>query len=416
MIKKAGILALAFCLSLVILSPGLAQAEGELRVLDSSVEVEFPLQLGFNLSVESDVSITDIRLHYTVDRQSFAQVTGEVYVEFVPATTVETSWTWDMKKTGGLPPGSSVEYWWTVKDANGGRVETSPVQVQFDDNRYSWQSLTKGEVTVYWYEGEQSFAEEIMLSVQQALVRLAEDTGAYVKEVVKIYIYGSSQDLQGAMIYPQEWTGGAAFTRYSTIVIGIAPDNLSWGKRVIAHELTHLVIHQMTLNPYNDLPTWLDEGLAMYNEGELSPTFTAYLNRAIAEDTLISVRSLSSPFSAYGEQSRLSYAESYSLVEFLISKYGRGKMLELLNIFSEGSTYDGALSKVYGFDTDGLDTMWQDYVARQYQEAGTTTVALPDLMTLFPVIVGYLPAYTSSMFSVTRSVTVCPAAGGKRSY
>ena len=178
MIKKAGILALAVCLSLVILSPSLAQAQGELRVLDSSAEVEFPLQLSFNLSVESDVSITDIRLHYTVDRQSFAQVTGEVYVEFVPAATVEASWTWDMKKTGGLPPGSSVEYWWTVKDANDGRVETSPVQVQFDDNRYSWQSLTKGKVTVYWYEGEQSFAEEIMLSVQQALVRLAEDTGA----------------------------------------------------------------------------------------------------------------------------------------------------------------------------------------------------------------------------------------------
>ncbi|GAI47128.1 unnamed protein product, partial [marine sediment metagenome] len=132
---------------------------------------------------------------------------------------------------------------------------------------------------------------ELMAAAHQALARLAEDTGAHLEKPVVIYIYADAQDLQGAMIYPQEWTGGVAFTRYGIIAIGIAPDNLYWGKRAVAHELTHLVIHQMTLNPYSDLPTWLDEGLAMYAEGALEPVFATYLNRAIAEDTLISVRS-----------------------------------------------------------------------------------------------------------------------------
>jgi len=368
MIKKASLLVLVVCLSLGF-SPGLAQAQDGLRILDSWAETEFPYKLNFSLSVESDVNITDIRLHYTVERQGFAQVTSEVYIEFLPAFTVEASWTWDMRRTGGLPPGTGVVYWWTVEDANGDRVETAPVQVQFDDDRYSWQSLTRGEVTIYWYEGEESFAEEIMLSVEQVLVRLAEDTGAYLEESVKIYIYGSSQDLRGAMVYPQEWTGGVAFTRHGTIAIGITPLDLHWGLRAIAHELTHLVIHQMTLNPYSDLPTWLDEGLAMYSEGVLGIAFRTYLDKAIAEDSLISVRSLSSPFSAYAEQSYLSYAQSYSLVEFLINDYGRDRMLELLDTFREGSCYDAALNKVYGFDIDGLDTLWRDYVARQHQEA-----------------------------------------------
>ena len=383
MIKKARILALVVCLSLAVLSPGLAQAQGELRILDSSAEVEFPKEINFSLSAESDVNITDIRLHYTVDRQGFAQVTSEVFIEFVPAATVEASWAWDMRKTGGLPPGSSVEYWWTVKNAGGNRVETAPVEVQFDDNRYSWQSFTQGKVTIYWYEGAQSFVQEIMLSVEQALARLVADTGAYLEKPVKIYVYGSPQDLRGAMIYPQEWAGGVAFTRYGTIAIGIAPDKLSWGKRAIAHELTHLVIHQMTLNPYSDLPTWLDEGLAMYSEGAPDSVFTNYLNKAIAEDSLISVRSLSSPFSAYAGESYLSYAQSYSLVEFLLSNYGRDKMLELLNVFSEGSSYDGALNKVYGFDTSGLDTLWRGYVIGENQQAEATT-AMP-----YPVSGGY---------------------------
>jgi len=363
MIKKTSILALVICLFLSIL----VQAQNGLTILDSSVEAEFPSRLSFNLAAQSDVNITDIRLCYTVDRASFAQVTSEVYIEFAPATTVDVNWTLEMVKIGGLPPGSGVDYWWVVEDASGGRIETAPSRVQFDDNRYPWHSFTEGKVTIYWYKGNDSFAREIMLSAQQALVRLTEDTGAELEKPVKLYIYANAQDLRGAMIYPQEWTGGVAFTRYGTIAIGISSDNLYWGKRAIAHELTHLVIHQMTLNPYNDLPTWLDEGLAMRTEGALQLEFTVYLNKAIAEKNLISVRSLSSPFSAYAEQSYLSYAQSYSLVDFLIIKYGQAKMLELLLTFRQGSSYDGALEQVYGFDMDGLDTLWQDYVTMSAQ-------------------------------------------------
>ncbi|MFC1864535.1 peptidase MA family metallohydrolase [Chloroflexota bacterium] len=388
MIKKAIISVLVICLFLVLLSPSLVQAQGGLTILDNSAEAEFPSNLHFNLSAESDVNITDIRLYYIVDRESYAQVTSEVYIEFVPDTTVDVQWTWDMRKTGGLPPGSSVEYWWTVRNTNGSKATTTPASVWFDDNRYPWQSLTEGKVTIYWYEGEQSFAGEIMLAAQQALARLDEDTGAYLKKPAKIYIYENTRDLQGAMIFPQEWTGGAAFTGYGIIAIGIATNNLNWGKRATVHELTHLVIHQMTFNPYIGLPTWLDEGLAMYNEGELEVEFGEYLKRAIAENSLISVRSLASPFSAYAEESYLSYAQSYSLAEFLITRYGQGKMLGLLNTFREGSSYDGALEKVYGFDMYGLDTLWRDYVARQYQEAGVTTVSMsPALIGTFVKLV-----------------------------
>jgi len=283
-----------------------------------------------------------------------------------------------MVMIGGLPPGSSVEYWWTVEDAKGSKVETVPVQVKFNDNRYSWQSLTGGKVTIYWYQGDESFAQELMATAQQALARLAEDTGAELEKPVELYIYANAQDLQGAMIYPQEWTGGVTFTRYGVVAIGIAPANLDWGKRAIAHELTHLVINQVTLNPYIDLPTWLDEGLAMHTEGSLEAAFADSLSMAIAGNRLISVRSLASPFSAYAEESVLAYAESYSLVDFLITNYGGDKMLELLNTFRQGSSYDGALEEVYGFDMDGLDALWRAYV---------TTPTQPSVMEVFPVLV-----------------------------
>ena len=399
MIKKASILALVVCLFLSILSPVLVHAQSELTILDSSAQAEFPSTLSFNLAAQSDVNITDIRLCYTVDRASFAQVTSEVYIEFAPATTVDVNWTLEMVKIGGLPPGSSVDYWWAVEDASGDRIETAPSQVQFDDNRYLWRSLTEDKVTIYWYKGNDSFAREIMLSAQQALARLTEDTGAELEKPAKLYIYANTQDLREAMIYPQEWTGGVAFTRYGIIAIGIASDNLYWGKRAVAHELTHLVIHQMTLNPYNDLPTWLDEGLAMHTEGVLGLEYTAYLNTAIAEEGLISVRSLSSPFSAYTKQSLLSYAQSYSLVNFLIKKYGQAQMLELLLTFRQGSSYDSALEKVYGFDMDGLDTLWQDYVtmsAQSIEEKGRHPALIGTLATLATALLLALGLTTES--------------------
>jgi hypothetical protein len=369
MIKKFALLALAICLLLTLLGSSLVQAQGQLEILGSSASAEFPTKLNFSLSARSNVDIVDIRLCYTIDRIQFSEVTSEIYIEFVPAPTVEVQWPLEMIKFGGLPPGSSLTYWWLVRDATGHQAQTPQTQVQFNDERYSWHSLTEGKITIYWYKGEESFAQELMTTAQTALERLATDTGARLEKPAYLYIYASTQDLIGSMIYPQEWTGGVAFTRFGTIAIGISSGNLDWGKGAIAHELAHLVIHQMTLNPYGDLPVWLDEGLAMYAEGLPGPQFTTPLHQAVVEDNLISVRSLASPFSAYTDTAVLSYAESYSLVEFLIYGYGQPKMLELLNTFRQGSDYDDALQKVYGFDMDGLNTLWRDYVIRQYQPA-----------------------------------------------
>jgi hypothetical protein len=75
------------------------------------------------------------------------------------------------------------------------------------------------------------------------------------------------------------------------------------------------------------------------------------------------VRSLCSPFSAYSEKARLSYAQSYSLVEYLLDNYGQDKMLDLLALLKQGSTYDESLTEVYGFDIDGLDAFWRATLA-----------------------------------------------------
>jgi hypothetical protein len=364
MIKR---ITLIITMLLLILSPSVVAAGEDITVIASDVDVNFPNQAAFTLEAESYVDIVDVRLYYQVDMMNYAEVVSEGWAEFIPANTIETSWVWDMENAS-LPPGAEVTYWWMIEDADGNRLETSPEIIHFDDERYPWQNLTStvlqdSELTLFWYEGSDSFARELMDTCNEGIAWLNQDIGAYPERPIKIYIYASSSDLQGAMIFPQEWTGGAAFTAFSTIAIGIPTSNLDWGKRALVHELTHLVVHQATFSPYGQLPVWLDEGLATYNEGELDPAFRSSLNRAISEGTLISVRSLCSPFSAETEKARLSYAQSYSLVEYLLDNYGQDKMLELLAIFKQGSTYDEALTVVYGFDIEGLDARWRGTLA-----------------------------------------------------
>jgi len=364
MIKR---IALITSTLLLLLSPSFVAAGNDITVIASDVDVNFPNQAVFTLEAESYVDIVDVRLYYQVDMMNYAEVVSEGWAEFIPANTIEANWVWDMENAS-LPPGAEITYWWMIEDADGNRFETSPEIMHFDDERYPWQSLTNtapqdGELTLFWYEGGDSFARGLMDTCQEGLARLTQDIGTYPEKPIKIYIYASISDLQGAMIFPQEWTGGAAFTAFSTIAIGIPPSELDWGKRALVHELTHLVVHQATFSPYGQLPLWLDEGLAMYNEGELEPVFRSSLEEAIWQDELISVRSLCSPFSAETKKARLSYAQSYSLVEYLLDNYGQDRMLELLTILKEGSTYDEALTDVYGFDIDGLDTRWRGTLA-----------------------------------------------------
>jgi len=349
---------------LVLLMPGaaVAQTPGAVQVLESSVQTDFPASISFHVSARSNVSITDIRLHYQVEHMSIAEVTSEAYVEFVPGPQVTAQWDWDMRRTGGLPPGSRVTYWWTVTDAAGATRATNKQVFDFEDTRYEWRHLSQGMITLFWYRGDSAFAGELMSATQQALARIEDYAGARPQQQIRIYIYGSSNDLRGSMIFPQEWTGGVAFTRYSAIAIGIAPGDLTWGKRAIAHELTHQVIHQITFSPYGNLPVWLDEGLAMYGEGDLDDAFVSILYQAISGGNLLSLRSISSPFSAYADKSALAYAESYSIVKYLADNYGNDRIFTLLETYREGRSYDKALVEVYGMDMDALNKRWQDHL------------------------------------------------------
>jgi len=355
--RKFALLVLVLVL-LTMVSP-LVRAQEGITVTTNTYEYSFAEQIVFRLMAESSSEINAITLMYRVGVEP---VTNRAYPEFSPAKQVKAEYIWRLQR-GQIPPGSDVEYYWQIEDAAGNALKTEPITFTYMDDRFTWQSLNEGKAVLYWYDADQAFGQSLLSSAVESLARLEENVGVELEKPVKIIVYQSKADMQEALI-----SQGATFEE-QIITLGtvVAPDTvLLLGThqdvdRTIAHELTHVVVGLATDNPYAEIPAWLNEGLAMYNEGELREDNAKSLEKGIRENRLISVRSLTSATGNPAEVN-LFYGEVYSVVDFLLKTYGKEKMSELLKVFKEGALADDALMKVYGFDQDELDAQWRESI------------------------------------------------------
>ena len=381
------LLALSIMLSVLLpVAAGPVSADVGITIISNTAKAGFPTSVTFSLEAESAVDIVNISIECQVVRRSLVPEECRSIVDFKRSNNVTVM---SVMSAGGIPPGTEVRYTWIIEDADGNVVETAPAAVIYNDLRYDWQNITSGQITLFWYEGNESFAQQLMAAAQGALGRLSDEFNASLQQPVTFYIYADATALQGALVDADVWTGGVALPAYNTIMIGIAEDNLDWGMMAVAHELGHLVIGQIVYGPFGTLPTWLNEGIAMNAEGELTSDFQDRLNTSISGNTLFSVRSIASTFPADSSEAKLCYAESYSVVRFLTDNYSSAKLLALLDAFKQGSTDDEALKQVYGFDTDGLNEAWRASLGLGPQPSAT------------PV-----PASTSSDFALTAPYIV----------
>ncbi len=347
---------LTLILVLLLLWPHPAQAAAS--VIENRAEIDFPNTLTFKLKLEHTTSITSLILEYGDIQQTCGEVIARAFPEFNPSKNLSVSWSWDMRQSGSIPPGAQIWWQWRYKDAQGNEFTTERQTVTWLDNIHPWKSLTQGLLTLHWYRGDEAFARDLLTAGQKGLKRL-EAAGLKADTPIDIYVYGSYNDLRDAVLYEPSWTGGQAFPEYSIVIIGISPSNLDWGRTATVHEITHVVAGHFTFSCLSDLPTWLVEGLAMYSEGELDSASQNQLQNAIRNNTLLTLRSLSSAFSEEADRANLSYSQSYSVVKFLVDTYGQEKMNQLLIALRNGENIDSALLQVYGFDVDKLEEAWR---------------------------------------------------------
>ena len=343
-------------------TPSPTAVPAEVIIGASDAIVDYPHSISFRLDAYSFRQIQNVELEFGTDRvySCATRSYSSVRLELEPAFQVDLSWEWQMKKTGSIPPGAAVWWRWRVEDEDGRHYLSPRQELAWEDSRFEWSSHSLQNLTIYWYEGGDTFGQELTEAVSARLGRLA--LAGQLGKPIKAFVYATPQDVRDAVLFAQQWTGGLAFTSYNILLIAIPPDPTETQMAGLVHELAHLMIKEVAFNCFRGLPTWLEEGLATYSEGPLAPFLQSSLASAELSGSLISIGSLNSSFPAGPAEARLSYAQSYSVVKYLVEGYGWARMRELLATFREGRTSDEALQEAYGFDSDGLDDLWREYV------------------------------------------------------
>ena len=382
-----------------------AFATAQVDVTNNEVTFSFPETATFSATITSTAEITSVVLEYGNEQLTCGEVVAKAFPDFKPSTTTNVSWTWDMRQSGSLPPGAKLWWRWRATNKNGSESLSETKTATWLETKYDWKTITQGDINFHWYSGDKAFAEDLLNAAQGGLTLLKNDAGLEPDSPIDIYIFGSNNDMKDAILYEPAWTGGQAFPEQNIVILGISQAELDWGRDSIVHELTHVLVGHLTFSCLGDVPTWLNEGLAVYSEGQLDPQSQNQLDQAIQSNQLLSVRSLSAGFSEVPDKAYLSYSQSYSIVKFLIETYNQDKMNALLTTLRDGTAIDEALVKVYGFDVEGLEDVWRRAVGAGPRPASAqpTALATPTYVPTIVPVSGALMAITPTPFAVPTS-------------
>jgi hypothetical protein len=355
--KERIALGLLLCLSLILVSSQSLKAEDEIVVVESNSHYEFGRQLSFHLEASSASGITQVILSF----RAAGDATTVERPQFVAGPSVTVDHTYDLQGRY-IKPFSRVEYWWTLSDGAGHRLTTEVQTFSYNDNRFAWQSLTGGVVTVYWYQGPEAFGQAALDVAVGAVPRISADLGVGTPQPIRAFLYANLSDLEGALPPTgREWVGGQAYPELGAFVASIPLDerSLSTMKRVLPHEITHLLVYQAAGGALGHVPSWLNEGLATLSQELPDPEATIVLETALSQDSLVPLETLCGPFPLDASEARLSYAQSASVVGFIRDHYGRQGLARLIAAYADGASCRGGVERALGVSLEGLETQWR---------------------------------------------------------
>jgi hypothetical protein len=348
--------------------PERTQASGSIQVLSTSHVVDFPSSVTMQLQVRSTADISDIQVFYRLGNQS---VTSYGYPDFQPGSLVDTSFELRTDGDNFLPQGIVIRYRYVITDTSGQKLETEEYSVEYLDNSKTWQRLQVGDMDLLFhdrtYEGVESVAEDVTESLRDVKQLL----GVTAIRPQRAVILNGERESQASFPPISRTTsdrhvyGGFAFGDLDVFVLA------DLDRDGMVHEMTHLYMDEALSAPRSHIPAWFNEGLAMYFEdGDKGRVRT--VSRASVSGNLMPIRSMER-VPGRPDDVGLFYAQSWSIVGYLMDSHDEERMEDLLNFLKRGRSFDPAFDASYGFDVEELDRQWRASVRR-----GAAISALPD--------------------------------------
>jgi Peptidase MA superfamily len=316
---------------------------------DSTADSTYGQEIRFEMTLEGD---NPERLEILIRTPGSD---GSLVVPVSPSGSA-AEYVWDTS-VNHVVPNTLLTYQWRASD--GDEVTLSEEEeFRYVDDRpgLDWQRVQLGESTVHWYgDGEDQalrFGELSAVGVERAEQLLGTELAA----PVDVFVYTTADDFFGALgPGAREWTGAAAFSELRTIFMWNSSEAGShdYLETVMIHEITHIVFHDATDNPFHEPARWLNEGFATWSESQDASEERAIVEQE-AEDGLFSFDAITEQFPIGQRGGRLSYAQGTTMIELIINEYGREAMASIAAAYREGASDAEALEAGTGVTADRL--------------------------------------------------------------
>jgi hypothetical protein len=276
----------------------------------------------------------------------------------VEASGDSAEYVWDTS-IDYVVPNTLVTYRWRAT-AGGSVIVSDEGEIRYEDDRpgLDWQSAQLGEATVHWYGGSEERAMRFGEVSATGVQRAEELLGTELAGPVDVFVYETREEFFGALgPGTREWTGAATYSDLRTIFMWNSAEagSVAYLETAMVHEITHMVFHDATDNPFHEPARWLNEGIATWSETEEASGERATVAHEAAGDGLFSFDAISEQFPIGARGGRLSYAQGTTMVDMIIAEHGREAIARITEAYRNGASDAEALEAGTGVPSDELE-------------------------------------------------------------
>ncbi|MHB8112272.1 MAG: peptidase MA family metallohydrolase [Bellilinea sp.] len=339
-----------------LFSLGFRWLQADVEFVNITHTVVFGERLEFSGAIETRAAVVEVVLFL----KPFGADTQVIPLKPAADGTVNLTYDLENKPLRAFTP---VDYWYQVKLESGVESSSPVYTFLYEDNRFDWQRQDSATFKLSWATtGDPNFGAALQNSVQDSLKAAQAILPAALPTPVRIYVYPSAQEMQSAArLAAAPWAAGHASPDMGVILISITPgpDARAEMERQLPHEIMHILEYQVAGSAYNQLPTWLLEGLASNAELYPNPDYQSVLQKAVDEHNLLPLSALCQDFPRELSGALLGYAQSGSFVRFLIENFGSSGILNLMNRYADGLNCEAGVQAAFNSSLQQLETRWQ---------------------------------------------------------
>jgi len=383
--RKLVLKLMAVMLIAVILPFNVKQAKGQggIVVEEPMVAVNFGQSITFQAKIKSSIPIQQVSLLFRgVNEEATRVETLQVGADGSVSFTYDAS-------LNVIPPFSWIVFWFQATLNDNQTYTSDPIRFQYKDDRFPWRDVSRENVNVHWYAGDDAFGSAALDAAASGMLAMSEFIPISLNDPVDVYIYSNTNDLQDTLLLGgEEWAGGHANPEIGVVLVAIAPGA---GQSIemqtkIPHELAHVMLYRSLGDTYATQPLWLLEGIASTMELYPNPDYARALEIASNDDSLLAFEDLCASFPADAGSAYLAYAQSQSFVSYIRDSFGSAGLTRLTNSYSEGFGCELGATSALGTPLSQLDARWRENVLGQNMAGVATRNLLPFLLLLALVL------------------------------